>query len=116
MPDEIEVPLEHLHEQIAEAHAHARGGKSEENSEQSGDEKKHEGWTQLIAVSTAILAVVAAVGSLRAGLLVNEALLSKNDEISRGPRPPISGTTTSPKASKGSCMLQPPSFCPQARR
>ena len=31
---------------------------------------------------TAILAVVAAVGSLRAGLLVNEALLAKNDEIS----------------------------------
>ena len=75
MPDEIEVPLEHAHEQIAEAHESVRSGTEEEK-------KKHETWTQLIAVSTALLAVVAAIGSLRAGLLVNEALLSKNEEIS----------------------------------
>ena len=87
MPEEIEVPLEHLHEQITEAHKDARGGKDKSEGEKSEGEKsegeeKHEGWTRFIAVITAILAVVAAVGSLRAGLLVNEALLSKNDEIS----------------------------------
>lgn len=77
MPEEIEVPLEHLHEHIADAHEEAHGGekKGKENEE-------HAGWTRFIAVFTALLAVVAAIGSLRAGLLVNEALLSKNDEIS----------------------------------
>ena len=73
MPEEIEVPLEHLHEQITDAHEEAQG---------SGKEDEHAGWTRFIAVFTALLAVIAAIGSLRAGLLVNEALLSKNDEIS----------------------------------
>ena len=79
MPEEIEVPLEHLHEHIEQAHEEARGG-GEEGSE--SERKEHESWTRFIAVVTALLAVVAAIGSLRAGLLVNEALLSKNDEIS----------------------------------
>ncbi|MGI4788229.1 MAG: DUF4337 family protein [Janthinobacterium lividum] len=78
MPDEIEVPLEHLHEHIAEAHEEAHG----EHEGGKGEAKEHEGWTRFIAVITAILAVVAAIGALRAGLLVNEALLSKNQEIS----------------------------------
>ena len=86
MPDEIEVPLEHLHEQIADAHEEARGGEKNANGksggEKSGKEDEHAGWTRFIAVFTALLAVIAAIGSLRAGLLVNEALLSKNDEIS----------------------------------
>ncbi len=73
MPDEIEVPLEHAQEHIAEAHEKAQGHE---------EEKKHEGWTRFIAVVTAVLAVVAAIGALQSGLLVNEALLSKNDEIS----------------------------------
>ena len=80
MPDEIEVPLEHLHEHIAEAHEDAH---TEHLGEKDHPEKKeHADWTKSIAVVTAILAVIAAVGSLRAGLLVNEALLAKNDEIS----------------------------------
>ncbi len=77
MPEEIEVPLEHLHEQIADAHEEAHGEARTDSSQ-----KEHADWTKSIAVVTAILAVVAAVGSLRAGLLVNEALLAKNDEIS----------------------------------
>ena len=80
MPEEIEVPLEHLHEQIADAHEDAH---AEHLGDKGRPEKKeHADWTKSIAVVTAILAVVAAVGSLRAGLLVNEALLAKNDEIS----------------------------------
>ncbi len=81
MPDEIEVPLENVQDHIAEAHEKAHG--THDGGEHKDDEKKqHESWTRFIAVATALLAVVAAIGSLRAGLLVNEALLSKNDEIS----------------------------------
>ncbi len=83
MPDEIEVPLEHLHEQIADAHEEAhKGEKAHGDNAKHEKEDEHAGWTRFIAVFTALLAVVAAIGSLRAGLLVNEALLSKNDEIS----------------------------------
>lgn len=85
MPDEIEVPLEHLHEHIAEAHEEALDEHKEAQggTRKSGkEEEEHAGWTRSIAVVTALLAVIAAVGSLQAGLLVNEALLSKNDEIS----------------------------------
>ena len=72
MPDEIEVPLEHAREHIEKAHEGLSGG--EENAK--------EDWTRFIAVITALLAVVAAIGALRSGLLVNEALLAKNSEIS----------------------------------
>ncbi len=87
MPDEIEVPLEDVQDHIAEAHKEAHGerhGGSESGKEggENEGEKQHASWTRFIAVATALLAVVAAIGSLRAGLLVNEALLSKNDEIS----------------------------------
>lgn len=76
MPDEIEVPLEHAQEHIEKAHEEAHGHKGKEK------EAEKDGWTRFIAVITAILAVVAAIGALRSGLLVNEALLAKNDEIS----------------------------------
>lgn len=79
MPNEIEVPLEHLHEHIAEAHEE---GRTETQSEAIENKKEHAGWLKFVAVVTAVLAVIAAIGSLRAGLLVNEALLAKNDEIS----------------------------------
>ncbi len=84
MPEEIEVPLEDVQDHIAEAHKEAHGEHhgGSEAGKSDDEKKKHESWTRFIAVATAILAVVAAVGSLRAGLLVNEALLSKNDEIS----------------------------------
>jgi hypothetical protein len=76
MPDEIEVPLEHAHDHIQEAHEELHGeGKD-------AGKKEKDGWTRFIAVVTALLAVVAAIGALRSGLLVNEALLAKNDEIS----------------------------------
>ena len=83
MPHEIEVPLEHAHEQIAKAHEEhhaedeggAEGGKDAEND-----------WARSIAVVTALLAVVAAIGALRSGVLVNGALIAKNDEISHRTR------------------------------
>lgn len=58
--EEIEVPTEHLHEHI------------KEKAEESGG-----GWSMYAAVSTAIMAVFAALGSLMAGHHSNEALISQ---------------------------------------
>lgn len=52
-----EVPTEHLHEQI---HEHAHGSK--------------ESWTMGVALSSALLAALAAVASLQAGHHANEAM------------------------------------------
>ena len=81
MPDEIEVPLEQSQEHIEKAHEESHG-----DGHGEGEEKGKSGWTRFIAVATAILAVVAAIGALKSGLLVNEALLAKNDEISHRTR------------------------------
>ena len=54
MPDEAEVPLEDVQDRIAEehpGHAHA-------------SEPERSGWIRLVGVSTALFAVVAAIGAL----------------------------------------------------
>lgn len=58
--EEIEVPTEHLHEEIQE--------KAEENKER---------WTLYVALSTAFMAVLAAVAGLLAGHHANEALVER---------------------------------------
>jgi hypothetical protein len=63
MPEEIEVPTEHLHETIHEA--------AEEHHHHMG------GFNMQVALSTAILAVVAAVSALLAGHAANEAVLEQ---------------------------------------
>ena len=60
MPEEIEVPTEKLHESIQEE-----------------AEKAREKWVLRVALSTAILAVFAAVCSLMAGHHANEALIEQ---------------------------------------
>jgi Spy/CpxP family protein refolding chaperone len=65
MPEEIEVPTEHLHETL---HEHAGG-----HSEHAGAPP----WTSAVALSAAILAVLAAVASLLAGHHANEAMLEQ---------------------------------------
>ena len=55
--EEIEVPTEHLHEKIQEE-----------------AEEKKEKWTLYVALSTAMMAVLAAVAGLLAGHQANEAL------------------------------------------
>src|ERR1700761_9406212 len=60
MPEEIEIPTEHLHEQIEE-----------------GAEEKRERWTMFLALSTAFMAVLAAFGGLLAGHHANEALVER---------------------------------------
>jgi Domain of unknown function (DUF4337) len=63
MPEEIEVPTEHLHETIHEA---AEGG-----------HHHLAGFNMQVALSTAILAVVAAMAALFAGHAANEAVLEQ---------------------------------------
>ena len=58
--EDIEVPTEHLHEKIKEQAEENRGG-----------------WSMYAAVSTAIMAVFAALGSLTAGHHSNEALIAQ---------------------------------------
>jgi hypothetical protein len=58
--EEIEVPTDHLHEEIQE--------KAEE---------KREKWTLYVALSTAVMAVLAAVAGLLAGHHANEALVER---------------------------------------
>lgn len=60
MPEEPEVPTEHLHESIQEQ---AERGK--------------EAWILAVALSTAVLAVLAAISSLLAGGHANEAMLDQ---------------------------------------
>ena len=61
--DEIEVPTEHLHEAINE--------RAEESL------KKKESWTFMVAISTALMAVFAAIAGLLAGHHSNEALIEQ---------------------------------------
>ncbi len=60
MPEEIEIPTEHLSEEIQE--------KAEE---------KREKWILYVALSTALMAVLAAVAGLLAGHHANEALIER---------------------------------------
>jgi aspartokinase len=61
--EEIEVPTEHLHEHI------------KEKLEEEGEGKKS--WSMYLAISTAIMAVLAAMGSLFAGHHSDEALIEQ---------------------------------------
>jgi hypothetical protein len=58
--EESEVPLEHLHEQV------------KESAEQTG-----EAWISGVALSTAVLAVLAAIASLLSGEYANEAMMNQ---------------------------------------
>jgi hypothetical protein len=60
MPEEMEVPTEHLHESLQEA-----------------AEKSSNRWILLVALTAAILAVLAAVASLLASYHVNEAMIEQ---------------------------------------
>ena len=72
MPEEIEIETNELQETIEEMR--------EERLERKEDEKRS-GWLKYISLTTAMLAVVAAVGALYSGSLVNEALLEKNKAV-----------------------------------
>jgi hypothetical protein len=62
--DDIEVPTEHLHETIHEQVHHSGDGKEQK-------------WSMLVAISTALMAVLAAISSLFAGHNSNEAVINQ---------------------------------------
>jgi hypothetical protein len=67
MPEEIEVPTEHLHETVNEA---AHKGEHEAPHDSNP-------FNMRVALTTALLAVIAAVAALLAGHAANEALLEQ---------------------------------------
>lgn len=62
MPEDVEVETERLQELVSDL-----------QEERAGD-RRQRSWTRLVALSTSILSVFAAVGALEAGALVNEGL------------------------------------------
>lgn len=66
MPEEIEVETKELQDTIEELR--------EERAERKS-EAKRESWMQYVAITTALLAVFAAIGAMRSGALVNEAMV-----------------------------------------
>ncbi len=70
MPEEIELDAREDQERLEELH---REHEEHEHGEKSG-EPKQAAWTRGISLSTAVLAVIAAVAALHSGTLVNEAL------------------------------------------
>ena len=60
MPEEMEVPTEHLHESIHEA-----------------VEKSNSRWVMMVALTAALLAVLAALASLLASYHVNESMIEQ---------------------------------------
>jgi hypothetical protein len=68
MADEPEVETKDLQEALDELH--------EEQKDRAQEELKNS-WTRYISLTTAILAVLAAIGSLKAGSLVNEAQIDQ---------------------------------------
>ncbi len=68
MPEEIEVPTEHLHENIHEAAHEAGHGEGHKNGVS---------WVMQVALSSALLAVLAAIAALLAGHHANEAMIEQ---------------------------------------
>ncbi len=52
-----------------------------ERAEAAGEERSSPRWTFHLALSTALVAVLAAIASLQAGALANRALLAKNEAV-----------------------------------
>ena len=70
MPEEIEVPIEHLHEAIHEkAHEDAHGGHAHAGG--GGN------FTMMVALSSALIAVLAAISALMAGHYANESMIEQ---------------------------------------
>src|SRR6266852_3537629 len=66
MPDEVEIETTELQETIEELH--------HEREERAQAERKF-AWTRYIGLTTAILAVFAAIGALQSGALINESMM-----------------------------------------
>lgn len=76
MPEEIEIETKELQEKLDELHEERR-----ELAQERAAEVKASAWTRWISLSTALIAVIAAVAALQSGSLVNEALIQKNEAL-----------------------------------
>jgi len=84
MPEEIEPPIDEVREHLHHLHEHAESHEHEHDHDHDhGHEPATKDWTRFVALFTAILAAIAVVGSLESGLLINESLLLKNEQIAR---------------------------------
>lgn len=68
MPEDVEIETSELQEAIQELH---------EEREELRSEAHRQEWTKLIGLSTAILAVFAAIGAMQSGASVNEAMIDQ---------------------------------------
>src|SRR5258706_377242 len=68
MPEEVEIETRELQETIDEL---------QEERKERAEEQRKSAWTGYIALTTAFLAVFAAIGALQSGGLVNEAMLDQ---------------------------------------
>jgi hypothetical protein len=68
VPEHVEVETKELQEAISELH---------EEREEREAERKRGGWLSYVGLSTAVLAVFAAIGALQSGSLVNEGLINQ---------------------------------------
>src|SRR6478672_4511212 len=100
MPEEIEVPTEHLHEKMEEEAHH--GGK----------------WIARVAVSSALLAVCAAISALFAGHYANDAMLEEMQATDQWALYQAKGIKASVMSSKIETLValgKPPSAEDQAK-
>jgi hypothetical protein len=84
MPDEgletqeMKEGIDEVHEHAHDAHGHEEHGHGEKGHAKKGGAPR---WITLLSLSTAFIAALAAVASLHAGSLANEALLVKSQAI-----------------------------------
>ena len=79
MPEEIEVPTEHLHETVNEAAHESSHGADHGRRHAGGAAHEANPFNMRVALTTALLAVIAAVAALLAGHAANEAVLEQID-------------------------------------
>jgi|SRR5450432_4244680 len=80
MPEEaLETQdVQELKERLEEAREHGAAG---EGDGEGGADRKANAWTLWLSLSTAVIAVLAAIASLEAGANANDAILRKDDAI-----------------------------------
>ncbi len=79
MPEEIEVPTEHLHETVNEAAHESAHADVPRGRHAGGAGHEANPFNMRVALTTALLAVIAAVAALLAGHAANEAVLEQID-------------------------------------
>lgn len=76
MPEEPEIETNELRETVGELQEELSEERKEREEERE-KERAASAWTRWIALSTALLAVFAAIGALQSGALVNEAMVDQ---------------------------------------